>query len=375
MKKQLLLISALFASQAATFLHAQEQQLPAYMDSRLINSRSRVILQARTMFGLEANFTNLGQVAYPADLDNNGDGEVIDFVFNDGFLNLSQENSTLSAEFRFDMDNATVGSDGLVDSFTLNRYRSSGTEEVFSESPSSAPTGWEVAYQYEWGNRSDRIRFGVIAGFAMNNLDFSTKQIINGDMYVQTARVSLNGPEISYTEGGSYLGSPDGPLVDLQNDVTFDPNVENLVVQDVWGEGEVVVPSQVTSMIDNNGVIANFRMGPLFNYHIGKRIHLQASVGVNVAYYNSTVTVTQTLENLVKNNDFTVFKSVDTGEFLAGYYLEGSAYYYINNRTAAYTSIQMFDVNSPDSDNIEGVNYDVDMRGTVILSLGIKLAL
>lgn len=376
MKRYQATILSICLIQASACLYAQNNyNIPGYRDGRLLNSHSRVIFQARTIFGLEAKFKNLGEITYPSDLDADGDGEIVEFVFNDGYINLSEDESTFSSDFAFDMENANVGSDGIVESFTLNRYRTSPSNEVFSESPSTTAAGWEVAYQYEWGTRQDRLRYGFIAGFAVNDLNFTTNQVVNGSFYVQTAQVNLNGPEITYVDGDVYRGASDGPSIDLASDVNFNSETEELVVQDIWGQGAVVVPSEVASWVDHDGILANLRMGPLLSYQIINRLHLQASAGLNFSYYNSNVSVRETLFDLIGASDYTVFKNHDSVDWLVGYYLEAAAYYYLNDRTAAYGSVQMFSMNSPSSDSVEGVDYEVNLKSSFVFSLGVKLAL
>jgi hypothetical protein len=346
---------------------------PPHYSNQYVNSKSQVIFQSRVIFGLKASFTNLGEINYLVDSDDDEDGDTIEYVFNDGYINLTDENATFTSDFGFQMDNANIDSRGLVSSFSLNRYRTTGTEDVYSDTD-SASMGWEVAYQYEWGTRMDRFRFGFIAGIGLNEFGFEVNETIDGEVYRQTAQVSLDGAEISFVENGAYTGAEGGPVINLEEDLDFDPGEEFLLVQDVWQTGEVVVSSQVNSTVELDGVLATMRFGPTFSYKPFNRFHLKGSAGLSLNYMNTDASVWESMDFLLNTGTQTSYENSNAHDWLYGFYAEGSFYYYLNERTAAYGAIQLFHTGNADPAESEGVLYEVDLQSGIVFSLGLQLS-
>ena len=349
---------------------------PARLQRQQIDQHSRVILQSRVIFGVSASFANLGEVSYALDEDDDNDGDFTELLFDDGYINFEADGSTFTSDFGFQMENAEFNAEGLVDAFTLSRYRSTATDEIFEDDASSV--GWEVAYQYQFGRPRDRFRYGFVAGFALNRFEFNIEETVNGQLFSQTATVSLTNPQITYVAGGTYRGGPDGPSIDLEQDLDFDPNAEGPVTQSVWPEGEVIVPADVDSTVDLETIFTNFRLGPTISWQPFDRFHLQASAGFNLTYFYQDVDILETI-TFVENiggatTDFTDGDDkTDSSEWLAGFYVEGAAYYYLNNHAAIYGSWQVFDTNNPEPAETEDVVYEVDLADTMVISVGLEM--
>ncbi len=344
---------------------------PAFYQSALINSHSRLIVQAKALFGIEASFSNLGEIGYPT--DESDDGDLLEYYFNDGYINLLDDSSTLTSDFQFEMDNAQVNLSGLVESFTLSRYRSTATDEIFNESPDSK-LGWEIAYQYEWGSRKSKLRWGIVTGVALNDMDFNTTQTINGEMYIQTAQITFTNPSISYVSGETYYGSADGPMISLQDNLVMDLSQESLVYQDVWQGDPVLIASDVTSRVNMDGILANLRIGPTVNYAMNDRLHLQGGIGVSYTYFSYNVSVWESLNNTLLNSSYTEYDDQTQGQWLPGYYIESALYYSINERTSLFSSLQIQGLDNPGTGSVEDVQYDVDLNGTYSISVGLNMA-
>ncbi len=348
--------------------------LPSSFDTRYVNSHTTLRFQSRFVFGIDATFTNLGELGYPEDTDDDEDGEFIDFLFSDGYIDLASEDTSYTSAFQFQMDNASVDQDGFVDSFNLNRYRSTASDDVFTVDDDIS-IGWEFAYQHEWGTRHDRLRYGLLAGLAINRFNFGLNETVNGDMYMQTATVTLDGPRISYVESGVYTGSTDGPSINVDEDMSFDTDTESPVVQDVWQVGEVIVPSTVNAFADLDVVLTNFRLGPTIDYRITDRFHVMGSAGLNLTFMHQDITVAQNMDYLLNIGATGSYERNSTTDWLGGYYVEGGFYYYINESTAAYGSISTFKANNPDTQaGEEGVRYNVNLKDNIVFSLGVKLS-
>lgn len=365
---------AILGSIIGSTIFAQEPKAdPRYFDTRYLNSHSKLTLQTRFVFGLEASFSNLGELDYPVDTDEDEDGVFIDYLFSDGYIDLIDTDSLYTSDFQFQMVNAEMNHEGFVESFTLNQYRSTPSLEEFIDE-GEVSSGWELAYQYEWGTRSDKFRFGILAGFALNSAEYSVSETVTGDLYVQSAQVVFDNPQITYIRDGVYTGSTDGPSIHIEDDMEFDQDQESLVVQDVWQVGEVIVPSEVDASADLDVVITNFRLGPTLTYKITDRLHFQGSAGLNLTYVYQDVAVQESMEYLLNIGVTQVFSTDNHTDWLGGYYVDGTFYYYINERTAAYGSLQAFRTDNPNPSSSEGVKYKINLKNNIVFSFGLQLS-
>lgn len=335
--------------------------------------KSRISFSGQVLFGVDANINNLGNIAFPGIEDDSGV-----LIFNDGYIRPNAEGGDLTTEFQFDMDNARYDANGYVTSFDLTRYRSASIGTSAQADLSSA-YGWEIAYDYQFGTYTDRFRLGLRAGFSINKLDFSSNTTVDGRLIMQQTTVDVPDGAISYEEGGSYQGPPDGggPAIDPATDLT--EGDEQDVVEPVWNGEDIVVPSRVNSVFTVEGLLANLRIGPTLAMRLFWDIHAELSAGIMGVYYTSEVTMREHLLNLptnetvLANTNAREFDSGTDGEFLLGFYGEGLLRYQATQRVSLYSSLIYMSLDDPDSTALDDVDYQLSFEAPMIATAGVAV--
>lgn len=335
--------------------------------------KSRVSFSGQVLFGVDANINNLGNIAFP---DAGGDPNVL--LYNDGYIALNPNGGPETGNFQFDMDNARYDGDGYVTEFDLTRYRSE-TIGTSAEADLSSAYGWEIAYDYQFGTQTDRLRLGFRAGFSINKLEFSSNSTVEGRLIVQKATVQVPGGSISYEEGGQYQGSGagGGPTIDPSEDLTQGPEEE--VVEPVWNGEDIVVPSQVNSLFTVNGLLANARLGPTLSMRLFWDIYAELSAGLMGVYYTSEITMRERLlnlptnESLFANTNAEEFETGTDGEFLLGFYGEGLLRYQATERVSLYGSLIYMSLDDPKSDALQEVDYQISFETPMLATAGVAI--
>lgn len=353
--KTFVLLAALLAG--ATAAHAQR-----FFEEQQLTQNTKVTFSSRIMYGVEGTFSNVGEIRYPED-----DDGVVELVFNDGYINKPTEQSTKTSDFGFEMDNATTNAEGEVSAFTLNRYRSLPGEDQFSDD-SGLSHGWEFTYQYEFGHQTDRLRFGLMSGLAMNDLDVSTSVTATGTLLRQQLTIEVDGG-IIFVPNSRYTGGDSGPQIEVPGQV----GDEEEVVQDRWDGDPEAVPALVDADMELDGVLANFRLGPTVSYRPFENIFVNAAIGASGIFYGSTFTTTEVLTNSLLAQEQIESSSESTGEFLYGYFGELSVVYNLNEQTSVHLGVQYFGiVDNPSGTSEESeVGYELDLQDGFVVTTGI----
>ncbi len=338
--------------------------------------KSRISFSGQVLFGIETEVQNLGNIGYPT---TGGDSDVL--LFNDGYVAPHPGGGEATSDYGFEMDNARYDADGYVTSFDLTRYRSESLGTTAAADLSSA-YGWEVAYDYQWGTRTDRFRLGIRAGISLNNLDFASTSTVDGRLIFQRATFDVPDGTISHEEGGSYQGSGSGgsPAIDIDpaQDLTGGAG-EQEVVEPVWNGEDVVVPSRVNSIFTLDGLLANLRVGPTLAMQLAWGFDLELSAGLMGVYYTSDITMRERLLNLPTNETIFAeanaqeFESGTEGEFLFGVYGEGLLRYRATERVSLYSSLLYMSVQDPSSRALDSVDYQISFETPVIATGGLSV--
>lgn len=374
-----------FAALAALPLAVQAQR-PVFRQLPPEHQKSTISFGARMLTGVQLDLSNLGEVDYPSvDPSQIPEGQVV-FAFHNGQINFDPDADSTSA-FSFlwenahlvDSPTATNPDRQLATGFDMSRYRSQSTGAGASADPESA-YGWEVTYNYQWGKASDRFRFGYLAGFAINNLDFQYNNTVSGRGIYQSITIQLpDGQEIAYVPGESiYIGDPKGGSY-IRPGIDFPDNLEGLEeflsgYWD-WSTGEFVeTESQVATSLDYDGIMAMLRFGPTFSWRIVRDLNLDLSAGILGMYLNSRVSLQQALVNLPTSNDYIDRTQVEASDYLLGFYGEGALRYQMTDRVGFYTSLMYFQTQKVENKDLGTASYDLSLDSPLIGTAGMRVA-
>lgn len=363
-------ITSLFLALATLLPALSAQSIYTFRRPEPVESKSRISFSGQVLFGVSADLTNLGEIAYPSSSVTGG------LTYNDGEVrpSASREKTT---EYAFLMENTKIELMGdylAVSSFDLTRYRSASLGTSVNENAESA-YGWEVAYDYLWGKRADRWRLGVRAAFSFNDLDFTSRSSVEGQFIAQTDTFKVPTGTIVYEPGGSFNGSPaqGSPSIDPVNDLTRGPE------RDVLNPDGDVVPSQVDSVFSSNGVMANFRLGPIATLRLAYGFDLEVSAGFLGVFYSAEVSMFERLTNLPITQGLSVanrgeeFETGTDGQFLLGYYAEGLLRFRATERVSLYGSMMYVGLQDPKQKALANSQYRIAFETPVFATAGLTV--
>lgn len=347
---------------------AGQQGLPEFMIREVPPQHHGWRINFRIPFGAEARFENLGDVQYPSD-------ENIDFVFNNGYIDRTFADSDETSDFSFQMSQAEFNIDGFVTSAELTRFRTESLEPPATES-SSASYGWEVAYQYEFGHRNDKLRWGLIVGFSFDRHAFSIERDVSGKFFQQTATlIDLADLQITYVPGGTYVGSANGPSVSFSDQILFDETSESPVFQEVIDGELVTVDGIIDTDLELKAQTFTMRVGPTMRYLMNERWRIEGGVGANLAWLSSKFRIREILVNTPVAFEQLDFEQNDEGEFVAGAFAELGVRYRISNRASAYVSGMYSSLAEGDTHQLDSVLYRADLSSVYGVVFGVKIHL
>ncbi len=363
-----------------------EAQRPVYRRLPPDQQKTTISFSARMLFGVQLDLANLGEVGYPTvDPQLIPEGQVA-YVFNNGQI-LFDPDADFTSDFSFAWENAHLEDSPtaldpnrqVATGFDVSRFRSQSTGATGSADPDSS-YGWEVSYQYQWGKRTDRFRFGYLAGFAVNNLDFGYQNTVTGRGIFQSITIDLpDGQEITYVPGESiYIGDPESGYY-LEPGVSFPGDLgdleEFLSGYWDWSTGEFIeTDSRVATNLSYDGIMAMVRLGPTFSWRIIKDLNLDLSAGVLGMYLNSKITLQQALINLPTSNNYVDRAQVETSDYLLGVFGEGSLRYQMTDRVGFYTGLMYFKTQDVKSKQIGTAEYELGLDTPLIGTAGMRVA-
>ena len=365
-------------------------QRPVFRPTASQETRHSWTFSGRVLFGVDATLSNLGAIDYPAPTAAQDEAGFTEYLFQNGAV-IVADGADVTSEFAFSMTSTvdtpifvadsptTLDPDRqTVEAFTLARYRTDSLGST-ALAEGSGNYGWEVAYNYEFGKRTDRIRFGIMAGFAINNLDFEFSDIISATGLVQQIMVNVSGLGIVYREGGVYSGDRlDGPSIVYEpgsatDDVTEFEERETGYIDAGTG---LFVPTEaeVGSNFSYDGILGMMRVGPTVSLSVTEDLKMDLSAGVVGVFINSRVTLNQTLLNLPTVNNFSSETAVEESDYLFGIFGEGAVRYQMTDRVGLYSSVMYLKMQELDNTTVGNVDYDLSLETPVFATAGLRLS-
>lgn len=339
--------------------------------ARRTPAEMRVFMSTRWMFGVDVRFDNIGTVEFQEGQTSSATGERIQF--SDGFIEVDPVGSEVTSNFRFAYDNATVGQDGYVDSFSLTRYAAESRGE-FIEDEADVGAGVEVGFQYLTTTFfNERVRFGVIGGLGINKIDTSQNSAVESDFFRQVATVTLENSQITPEDGGFYVGGPDGPVIDLSNGLVFDPGAIEQVQQELPGQGVVAVPGLVEGLFEVDGLSTGLRLGATAEARLFNNVLLEVGGGISAVYLYSDLTISQTLTNTILADDIQIQANQTDTEWFIGPYAEARLSYQFNRATRFFIGAQYMSAEESLRQDIGGVESRVVLNQPFWAEIGINI--
>lgn len=328
----------------------------------------RFFMTTRWTSGIDYQISNMGQVNFQA-FDDRGPNSLT-FRFDDGFITIDPVGSDLSSSFGFQYDNATVNADGFVDSFTLTRYasESTGLSEDFGQ---SMDFGVEMGLQYFLINRRN-FKLGVVGSVGVNEVNVDSSQTVQGDLYRQMATVLMPNSLITPIPGEAFTSRDRGPVIDLPNQLIFDPDSRQRVQQNIPGEGVRGVPSIVNGSYSINGVTTGFRLGGITEWNTG-RFWLQAGAGLASVYTYSNFRVRQAISNPQLFQTVDMLGSSQQSNWGYGPYAEIRGGFRINRHARIFIGGIFMNVDETFSQTVDGVTSSIRMESPVVFEFGVNI--
>tara|TARA_B110000438_G_scaffold231643_1_gene227047 strand:+ start:5413 stop:6576 length:1164 start_codon:yes stop_codon:yes gene_type:complete len=366
-----------------------EAQRPVYRPAVAQEKRWTTRFNASALFGVSMKLKNLGSVRFTGSELNPDDGSTT-YFYNDGFITVPAGQTT-TTEFVFSWDEQTGNlvssvdpfgrkSGQSLDEFTLNRYSavSLGAELELEE---SANTGWEIAYKYEFGHAKKRIRFGIVAGLGIYNLDFDAITTVNSELRIDSQNFGVSQPidlgaALPFNSSSSLgpVRVDVGMLANTYESATgqtysyIDPTTGNPVVAEVPVDVE----------FEYNGAVAMARLGPSVSVRLIDELYFELSGGVALAYLDARVSETKTINDGLPIEfrqfaDFSQTTSVKENETLIGYYIEGLLRYQLTPSVGFHASMIQLGFGDLDPVTIEDSIYELDISSPAIGSAGVSI--
>lgn len=328
----------------------------------------RFFMTTRWTTGIDFNVSNMGQIDFSSSTEVGANS--ISYQFDDGFISIDPLGSDVTSNFAFQYDNATVNNDGFVDSFTLTRYASESTG-VAEDFGGGFDFGVEMGLQYFLINRRN-FKLGLVGSVGINELNVDSSRSVTGDLYQQMATVLVNNALITPIPGEAFTSGDRGPVIDLNNDLTFDPNGRQRVQQNVAGEGLQGVPSVVNGSYTINGVATGLRFGGITEWNSG-RFWLQAGAGISSIYSYSRFNVRQSLQNAQ------LFRAVDMQGFseqsnwAIGPYAELRGGFRINRHARVFIGGIYMNLDETFIQTVGGVSSAIRMDSPLVIEFGVNI--
>jgi len=314
----------------------------------------QVFFGAKTLFGVDVSFSNLGDMPYIQ-----GEDSLYTFEFNDGYIDIPFEDAEFTTRFAFNYENATEGPDGEVESFTLTRYRSAGVGESYTEDLDFS-TGWELGSHYDMWKLSNRVTVGftIAGGFTPLRASYQSAEI-KGELFRQTVEVPLSGPQIDYAESGSYTGGGFGGPYVLLDDLAFDASLEDRVAQILANGDIVLVDALINGSYELLGGIGSVRTGTYLDIYLTERLILHLGVGFLASYLSYDFKVDQSLISTTLADSYRISSNINEGQWLVGGYAELNMIYRINQKTSVYAGAQGQFIQDFDSRSVDDMVLDI----------------
>lgn len=362
----LFLLATLAASTAAW------AQRPVYRRAPTEEQHSKVGFSTRILFGAKMTMSNLGSVDYrPTTVADDG---TITYEFSDGSVTFNPNEQDYAQDFKFDADTfdyAPTGLNGnqqLITEFTLTNYRSE-SDGANVEADASGHYGWEVTYEYQWGKSTDRVRFGFIAGWALQNLDFN---YFGTDPYtIYEKEVAFSTEDGSLTKAIVYDPTASTYTIAGGNGAEIDFTLVDFDPPEHFFEGDA--EGTVDSDLSYNGVMAMFRIGPTIDLRIVRNLNLELSAGLLGIYLYSRMDKAETLYNIPTLKTYTESFQEEESDFLYGYFAEGMLRYQMTPRVGFFGSMMYFKVQDVGDMKIGEVTYNLTLNSPVLASAGMLL--
>jgi len=349
--KLLLFATAIFVNSASLLLAQFE-----YRSSWILAGEGRtqrMFAGTRVLGSVDLSMQNLGVMPYIQ-----GEDSPYTFEFNDGYINIPNEDGDFTSEFAFLYENAKEGGNGEVESFTLTRFRSGGVGETY-ESDFGFSAGWEIGSHYDVWRLTNKISVGftVAGGFTPLREDYSAT--ITGELFKQTVTVPLKGPAIDYQDSGTYNGAVLGGPYILLNDLGFDASFEERVSQVLADGTSVLVDSEVSGFYELLGGMGTVRFGTYLDYYLTERLMIHLGFGFSASYVSFDFTVDQSLISSTLATPYRVQSTESGGAWLMGAYAELNVVYRFSRKTAVYAGAQRHFIEDFETNTIDETVFDV----------------
>ena len=356
-------LSALLAITTGSLLQAQYE----FKSSWIMAEEGRaqqIFFGARTLIGIDIEYSNLGSIPYIQD-----DDSIYTYEFNDGYINIRNPEADFTTDFGFRFSNATEGPDNNVESFSLTRYRAESRGDSH-ESSFNGSTGWELGSRYDMWKLSNRVTLGftVAGGFTPLRNTYTTTTY--GNLYQQTVTVPLSGIGIPYQEDDVYTGGPyGGPYIRLE-DIVFDPDFEELVSQKLAGGEIILVDSEVLGTYQLIGGMGTIRTGTYLDIYLTEKLMLHLGVGISASYLSFDFSVDQDLISSIVS--YGASDEINEGEWLLGAYAELNLVYRLNQRTSLYAGAQSHIMQKLDKREVSNTTMEIKMGMPTQLQAGFE---
>lgn len=361
-----------------------EAQRPVYRPAAVQEKRWTARFSAGALFGVNMTLKDVGTLGFN-DAFSDGNGTTT-YLFNDGVV-IVPAGQTTTTRFSFIWPELEAGTDLFgnatgpsLDEFTLSRYGavSLGAE---LEADDADHTGWEFSYKYEFGKSKQRIRFGIVGGLGLYNLDFSANTSVNSGLLIDSHTFSVS-PSIQYDPSvpgftGSSLGPETIDVTFLPDDFASPSDIPVTIVDPITGETIIAeVPADIA--FEYSGVVAMARLGPSISVRLISQLYFEISAGVALAYQDARVTNTVSIGDAlpIANLGFASSSrttSEEHNDTLVGYYIEGLLRYQLTPRIGFHASMMQmsFDEQAPVA--IGDSTYELDLSTPSIGSAGISI--
>ena len=328
----------------------------------------RFFMSSRYMTGVDIRFGNLGEMDFQVVEDR---GDSVLYQFDDGFIGVDPVGSSVSSDFGFEFDKATTDASGYVNSFTLTGYSSESTGQS-AEVDLESNMGVEMGMQYFVVNRRN-FRLGVVGSFGINDINADSNQLVQGDLYRQMATVLLENSQIVPVPGAAYSRSGgSGPVVNLNNGFAYDPNSRERVTQNVVGEGEIGVPSEVQGTYNLDGISTGLRAGLVTEFNLG-RFWVQAGAGYSAVYTYSEFSSRQRLVNSNLGLQLDQENSIDGSEWFFGPYGEIRAGFRISPSSRIYIGAMYIQMEETFGQRVGGVTNQLALENPLLIEFGVNI--
>lgn len=330
-------------------------------------SPNRFGLSYRMGFNAKLNFNNVGGYA-PISSRTTPSGDP--YNYDNGYVYNDTRGPAFGQTWYWGYDAApgqyTLGS------ATLNMQRSSSPANLSSKDQADDPQpGFDVTYNREL-HHGEHVNWGLESAFGYTDLSVRDSHLVQGDVMVARDAYAVPiDPGTGY--GVSYFPNHGGNGAPYQHGVDFSQDGNNPAI----GNMPTALPGQiisggavVTGSREFEANLYGFRLGPYVELPLGKRVALNFSGGLALAYVESDFSFNETV-SIAGVGSQTRSGSGSHSGWMAGGYGAVNCSITFAESWAAFAGAQFMDVGQY-RHSVSGKEAVLDLRQTIFATFGIS---